>query len=104
MALAVVFESGWQCISVSPEAAKGHPASGFLKSVPTAWNDIKVISGRPDEYVVLARSKGGKWYVAGINAGNARTVKIPMDFLSNGQYKATIYRDGKPGATPTEME
>ena len=27
-----------------------------------------------------------------------------MDFLSNGKYKATIYRDGRPGATPTETE
>ncbi len=42
MALAVVFESGWQCISVSPEAAKGHPARGFLQGVPTAWDDIMV--------------------------------------------------------------
>ncbi|MDP6546944.1 MAG: glycoside hydrolase family 97 N-terminal domain-containing protein [Phycisphaerae bacterium] len=104
MALAVVFESGWQCISVSPEGMKGHPARGFLRNVPTAWDDIKVISGRPDEYAVLARRKGRKWYLAGINAGKARMVKIPMDFLSNGKYKATIYRDGKAGATPTETE
>ncbi|MDP6636264.1 MAG: glycoside hydrolase family 97 catalytic domain-containing protein [Phycisphaerae bacterium] len=104
MALAVVFESGWQCISVSPEGMKGHPAGGFLKDIPTAWDDIKAISGRPDEYVALARRKGRKWYLAGINAGKARTVRIPMDFLSNGEYKAAIYRDGKAGATPTETE
>ena len=104
MALAVVFESGWQCISVSPEGMKGHPAGGFLKNVPTAWDDIKVISGRPDRYVVLARRKGRKWFVAGINAGKARTVRVPMSFLSDGKYSATVYKDGKAGETPTETE
>jgi len=104
MALAAVFESGWQCISVSPEGMKGHPAKGFLKKIPTAWDDTRFIAGRPDEYAVLARRTGDKWYVAGINADSARTVKVPMTFLSDGKYKATIYRDGKAGATPTNTE
>lgn len=104
MALAVVFESGWQCISVSPEGMKGHHARGFLRGLPSAWDDLKFIAGRPDEYAIVARRKGGKWYVAGINADHARTVKIPLTFLSGGKYKATIYRDGKPGAKPTDTE
>jgi alpha-glucosidase len=104
MALAVVFESGWQCISASPEGLRGHPARGFLQNVPTAWDDTRCVAGRPDEYAVLARRKGDKWYVAGINADRARTVRIPMAFLPDGRYKATVYRDGKAGASPTETE
>ena len=34
MALAVMFESGWQSMSVSPESMKDNPAKGFLKGHP----------------------------------------------------------------------
>lgn len=44
MALAVLFESGWQSRSVSPESMKDNPAKGFLKGIPSAWDDSRAQS------------------------------------------------------------
>ncbi len=94
MALAVLFESGWQCLSVSPESMKNNPARGFLKGIPSAWDDIHFVDGYPGEFVVLARRKGEDWWLVGINAGTAREVSIPLDFLKPGTYHTKLYHDG----------
>ena len=61
MALPVVFESGWQCINLSPEAAKKHPqVMAFLKHVPAAWDDTRLVTGHPDEFVVIAQKVEGR--------------------------------------------
>lgn len=101
MALAIVFESGWQSLSVSPESMKDNPAKGFLKNIPSAWDDIHFVDGYPGEYVVLARRKGKDWWVAGINAGTPRQVSIPLDFLKAGTYQAKLYHDAPARAIHT---
>lgn len=88
MALAVMFESGWQCMSVSPESMKDNPAKGFLKDIPSAWDDIHFVDGYPGEFAVLARRKGKDWWLVGINAGTPREVTVPLDFLKPATYKA----------------
>ena len=93
MALAVLFESGWQSMSVSPESMKDNPAKPFLKNIPSAWDDIRFIDGYPGEFAVLARRKGTDWWVVGINAGKAREVSIPLNFLKLGSYTAKLYHD-----------
>ena len=99
MALAVLFESGWQCMSVSPESMKNNPAKAFLKRLPSAWDDIHFVAGRPDEFAVLARRKGRDWWLAGINAGTPREVRVPLDFLKPGSYRVKLFRDGPSRST-----
>jgi alpha-glucosidase len=99
MALAVLFESGWQCMSVSPESMKDNPAKGLLKGIPSAWDDIHFVDGYPGEFAVLARRKGKDWWLVGINASTPREVVVPLDFLKPGLYKARLYHDGP--AIPT---
>ena len=84
MALPVVFESGWTSMGLSPESARspaGQKVTAFLKNLPTAWDDTRFLGGAPDEFVVVARRKGADWWIAGINAGTARTVRLRLDFL-----------------------
>ena len=98
MALAVVFQSGWQSIGIDPESAKDYPnAVAFLKNLPSVWDDILFIDGNPDEFAIVARRKGNDWWVAGINAGTARTVHLKLDFLKPGRYlsDALSGRSGK---------
>ena len=99
MALAVLFESGWQCMSVSPESMKDNPARGFLKGIPSAWDDIHFVDGYPGEFAVLARRKGNDWWLVGINAGMPREVSIPLDFLKPGTYQAKLYHDDPASKT-----
>lgn len=93
MALAVVFESGWQSMGATPKSLEGNPAREFLKNLPAAWDEVRFIDGRPDAYAVVARRKGADWWIAGINGDVPNQAKIPLDFLKSGKYETKLYRD-----------
>jgi alpha-glucosidase len=76
-----------------PDAAKT-----FLKNVPNAWDDTKLLDGYPGQDVIIARRKGTSWYIGGINAEGRRekTKTVKFDFLPEGiKYKLTLIADGK---------
>jgi len=86
-----------------PEAYLNSPAKEFLKQVEVAWDEINFIDGYPGDYICLARRKGNKWYIAGINSGKERTVNIPLNFIDDGKYSIEIYED-KPGEEMTNLK
>ncbi|MNR26085.1 Retaining alpha-galactosidase precursor [compost metagenome] len=70
----------------------------FLKHVPVAWDDTKLIDGYPGEKVIMARKKGNKWYIAGLNGKNvAQTLVVKFDFIDKGEYNFQLIKDGKDG-------
>ena len=99
LALSVLFESGIQHFADRPEGYRALPdaAKTFLKNVPNAWDDTKLLDGYPGKEVTIARRKGNDWYVGGISA-DARREKIKtikFDFLPEGvKYKLTLIADG----------
>jgi alpha-glucosidase len=101
MALAVLFESGWQNIGASPEALDKTKAKDFLKNLPAAWDDIYFIEGHPDTHCVMARRKSNNWYIAGINTEEPRKLSISLDFLKQGVYDVLIYNDNAEGKVIT---
>lgn len=81
LALSVVFESGFQCFADRAEAYLALPtdAKDFLKQVPAAWDDSQLLSGYPGNHIVVARQKGNRMYIAGINGkAVARTLTVKM--------------------------
>jgi len=102
LALAVIFESGWQVMADRPEAYLNSPAKEILKELESAWDETRLIDGYPGDYICLARRKDNKWFIAGINSGTERTVDIPFDYISNGNYSIDIYED-KPGEEMTDI-
>lgn len=98
LALSVIYESGWQNISDTPEAYAASPGSPFLKEVHAAWDDIHFIDGYPGEFVCLARRKANDWFIAAINADSQRTLDVPLDFLKAGTYRVKLYRDDEAAA------
>jgi alpha-glucosidase len=99
LALSVLFESGIQHMADRPEGYRELPdaAKTFLKEVPNAWDDTKLLDGYPGKDVIIARRKGNNWYVGGISAEQReRTKTIKFDFLPDGvKYKLTLIADGK---------
>jgi hypothetical protein len=69
LALSVVYQSGILHLADRAESYLNldNETRLMLKNLPTVWDDTKFIAGEPGKYVVLARKKEGKWYVAGIN-------------------------------------
>jgi len=84
-----VYESGWVGMCDLPESFLNSPARPVLQEVEAAWDEIKFLAGYPGEYVVIARRKGAKWTIGALNAGAARTVTVPLGFLS-GNYKSLL--------------
>jgi hypothetical protein len=83
LATAVLFQSGVQHFALAPNNLTDAPdwAISFMKEVPTTWDEVRYLDGYPGKYVVLARRKGDKWYIAGINAEKESIklkVKLPM--------------------------
>lgn len=98
LALSVVFESALQHMADRPEGYYNLPDAPrtFLKHVPAAWDDTKLLDGYPGKDAVVARRKGKKWYIGAINAeAKEKNMAIKFDFLDKAvQYKITIIADG----------
>jgi hypothetical protein len=83
LATAVLFQSGVQHFALAPNNLNDAPiwAVNFMKEVPTTWDEVRFVEGYPGKYVILARRKGTKWYIAGINAQKemlSLKLKLPM--------------------------
>jgi hypothetical protein len=90
-----MFQSAFQHFALAPNNLTDAPswAIDFMRSVPTAWDEVKFIDGYPGRYVVIARRHGSRWYIAGVNAeqkSQKLTLTLPM--LSAGQ-AVTLYSD-----------
>lgn len=100
LALSVIFESPLQHLADRPEGYYELPdeAKTFLKEIPTAWDNTKLIDGYPGQDVTMARQKGDIWYIGGISASERKeiTKKIKLEFLREGiNYRAVLIADGK---------
>ena len=88
----------------SPKHYKGEPEIEFFREVPTAWDETKVLAGEIGKYAVLARRSGERWFVGTVNAEQARTLEILLDFLKPGtNYTAHLYSDDESVDTRTKV-
>ena len=104
LAMYVVFESPLQMVSDYPGAYRGQPGAEFLKVVPASWDETRVLAGEIGKYIVVARRKGEAWFVGAMTNETGRPLEVPLSFLGDGAYSATIYADGPEAATePTQV-
>ena len=95
LAMYVVFESPLQMLSDSPSNYLREPeAMEFLAAVPTEWDETKVLGGKIDDYVVVARRNGHEWYVGAMSDWTARDLEIDLSFLPEGNFTMDAYADG----------
>ena len=108
LALPIIFESGWLHFAGGPKEYLDLPEAPkeFLKTVPVAWDETRLLAGEPGEYVVLARRSGQQWYIGGINGEKSgRDVNIPLPFLGQTRCTVTLIEDGDtPRTFATENE
>lgn len=88
-----VFLSGLKSVTDMPENYSSKAAFQFIREVPVSWDVTKVLHARIGDYLTIARKKGTDWYLGSLTDENARSLSIPLDFLSAGTYEATIYAD-----------
>jgi alpha-glucosidase len=94
LAMYVVYESPLVMVSDYPESYRGQPGLEFIEKVPTVWDETRVLSGTPGQYIVMARRSGGHWYLGGMSNWESRDIVIGLDFLGSGGFEAQIFADG----------
>ncbi|MER5940064.1 glycoside hydrolase family 97 catalytic domain-containing protein [Streptomyces sp. NPDC001928] len=95
--LTVAYESGLQMFAGTPESYDERPlARAYFDQVPAAWDDTRLLDGRPGEEAVLARRSGDRWFIGGVYAGAARTAEVPLTIGPRRWLVETI-EDGADG-------
>jgi len=96
----VVLYSPVEMAADLPENYANQPAFQFIKDVAVDWDTTRVLAARIGDYVAVARKERGgpDWFLGAITDEQARTLDVPLSFLTPGtKYVADIYADG-PGA------
>lgn len=95
MAMYATFEAPLQMLADSPtKYEREQECTDFIAQIPTMYDETVVLDGRMGEYTVVARRKGGVWYVAAMTDWTARDLTIDLSFLGDGNYEADIFADG----------
>lgn len=95
LAMFVVYDSPLQIFSGNISQGLQEPAfMELLGSIPTVWDETRILQGKIGEYIVTARRKGNDWFVAGLNNSEARDIQLPLDFLVEGSYNLKVCKDG----------
>lgn len=105
LAKPICFYSPWQFIYWydTPLADGGHlgkriivdtPEQQLFRTLPTTWDETRVLQGEIGEYAVVARRSGKEWFLGMLNASEPRVVTMRLDFLAAGtDYNVTSYSD-----------
>lgn len=77
----------------------------FFKSLPTVWDDTRILEGEIGKYVTIARRKNEHWFIGSINGSDDRQLTIDFNFLGKQKkYKASIYSDDPASASITKVK
>ncbi len=102
MAGVVVFSSPFLCWPDNPEAYLHSPWLSFVRTVPVSWDETRVLPGSViGETVVMARRKGGEWYVAALNCRNEPQA-LELD-LASLDLAGTVMTAWREGSSKTEV-
>jgi len=89
-----VFASPLLTIVAHPQKILDHPAVDVIKSIPTVWDETIVLPGSEiGKLAVFARRAGETWFLAVMCGPQAKTIRVPLSFLGDGQYDASLVRD-----------
>lgn len=96
LALYVVLDSPLNMLCDSPtNYMREEECTDFIASIPTVWDETRILEGRMGEYVVTARRKGATWYVGGITDWTAREIEVDLSELGVAvPCQTTLFVDG----------
>lgn len=94
-AMFVVYDNPLQIFSGNPSQGYMEPKyMELLGSLPTTWDETKILEGKVGNYIITARQKSNNWYIGGMTDWNARDFTIKLDFIGDGNYILTACNDG----------
>ena len=89
-----IFASPLLTIAAHPQSVLDNPAADVIKSIPAVWDETIVCrQSRIGELAIFARRTGNVWFLAVMCGPKARTIQVPLSFLGEGQYNASLVCD-----------
>ena len=94
IATAATFTAPLLVYGAHPRAILDNPAVELIKSIPTVWDETRVLpASEIGELSALARRSGTQWFLVIANGPVARSVDVPLDFLGDGAHEALLVGD-----------
>ena len=103
LAMFVVYQNHLPMLADFPAAYREQPGLDFLSSVPTSWDETRVLDAVIGKRIVVARRRGTSWYVGGMAGDKEQEVRVPLAFMSPGKYDARWYEDPPENSSPAEV-
>jgi alpha-glucosidase len=95
LAMFLVYDSPLQIFSGNISQGLKEPEfMQLLGSIPTVWDETKILQGKIGEFIITARKNGSDWFIAGLNNSTARTISLALDFVGKKTFDMTICKDG----------
>ena len=95
LALYMVLDSPLNMLCDSPSNYLEEPeCCDFIASIPTVWDETRVLQGQAGQYILTARRKGNDWFVGGLTDWTGRDMEVDLSFLAEGEYDMVLVRDG----------
>ena len=91
----IIYEAPHCVVCDHPDYILGQPGADFLKVVPTQWDDIHFISGRPADHIAIAKRNADQWWLGVMGNEQARDMQIDLSWLPEGEYSVEYWADGK---------
>ena len=105
IATAALFTAPLLVYGAHPQAMLDNPAVDLIKSIPTVWDETRVLPlSEIGEIAAFARRHGKQWFLVIANGPSARSVEVPLSFLGKGSRAALLVRDeaDEPAAVRVE--
>ena len=94
IATAALFTAPLLVYGAHPQAMLDNPAVELIKSIPSTWDETRVLPfSEIGEIAAFARRHGKRWFLVIANGPVARSVEVPLSFLGGGSHQALLVRD-----------
>ena len=99
LAMYVIYESPLQMLADSPSNYLREPVSTrFIASVPTVWDETRILSAQIGDHIITARRSGDNWFIGAMGNSQPREFTFDLAFLGEGSYRMTSIGDGANAA------
>jgi alpha-glucosidase len=107
IATAALFTAPLLVYGAHPQAILDNPAVDLIKSIPSTWDETRVLPfSEIGEVAGFARRHGKQWFLVMANGPTARSLDVPLSFLDGGSHRALLVRDREddPAAVVVETQ
>jgi alpha-glucosidase len=82
-----------------------HPELDFFATMPTVWDETKVLEGEISKFATVVRRSGNDWFLGSLTGKDAHTLSFKPDFLKSGEkYEAKIYSFDPESESSTKVK